>query len=139
MHLNLDEFNCLIEGNCSKSERQAFANHILDCDKCSNDFKMFTELREKTLELKKEVRNPWKYALGAAAVLMLSVWPHINQTKTDEQGTFDPHIVNNAPAKQDTKSFDLMNEIEEINYKEQLSNWGTKSNIQDLLKQKRNS
>ena len=90
MHLSLDDFNLLISQKADPAERARMMDHILECEMCATRFRMLNELdqrMDKDLHAGQRHRNPFarmplKYALGAAAVLAMAIYPYF--TNPDE-------------------------------------------------------
>jgi len=132
MHLNLEDFNLLLEQKCSEEERREYSEHILSCDSCRTQFKMLHELKTGMMpaESARKARHFIRYAVGVAAVLFLSVWPYVhrhpNHTRTDQPS----QVVRKA----ELHPLNVLSEIEKVNQDRGFHQWGKNSTIQDLIK-----
>ncbi|PIE89181.1 MAG: hypothetical protein CR997_12475 [Acidobacteria bacterium] len=139
MHLNLEDFNLLLEQKITKDERLQMLDHMLNCDACTVKYKMLLELKQEMVGNEFKERHPWRYALGAAAVLLLASFPYFGNRKSNRE---IPHLKQPVASTHNAAQlhgFSLIEEIQEINYKSKISNWGSRNTVQDILKAKNNS
>lgn len=134
MHVTLDQLNAVLEGTASSTEREAFTDHILECDACASKFKMFNQLRQEMTEADqveetggKVVRFPVRYALGAAAVMIMCLTPYLSKTVETSEPAPQAQV---ASANTD---LNILKDVQKLNYKAAIDQWGEEVTLTDLV------
>lgn len=135
-HLTLDELNLLFAQKATEQQRAQWSDHLIDCETCARQFKIMHALHEEMGEKRKQ-RAPLRYALGAAAVIFMCAYPYF--TTPHQEGTTLASVESAAqnapsgPVAPESSSFDLLNQVREVNYRKALEGWGQEHNLTDLI------
>ncbi len=132
-HLELEAFNLLLENAISDSERARLVEHILDCDGCARKFRMLRELRVESAAIsnpRKTTRPPLRYVLGVAAILIMSVFPYLSRSPESAAEPGDGMLASRATA---SEPFSVLAEVNRVNYRHALANWGRDTDLTDLV------
>ena len=129
MHLELDDYNLLLEGKLGQDERLDLTEHVVDCERCRKNFKMLLELRNDLLGTRIEKRHPLRYALGVAALLMMSAWPYFQKEQPGQKEN-----KSQWSQSETAPSLQLLEQVRQVNHRDKVAKWGKLVTIQDLIK-----
>lgn len=125
MHLDLENFNLMLEGKATKEEHLNWTEHLLECPACQRDFRMLRELHaELAPKPKRNFSGLWRVA-SLAAVLVLAVWPIFHSSNEEE-------IRPEALATPET--LQLLEQVKQVNTRREFANWGDQHTVVDLIK-----
>lgn len=133
MHLNLERLNLLLSGKATREERALLMEHILECDSCALKFRAFNDLNQR-LDAAPRRRSVWKYALGAAAILLMTIYPYVSKKperrpRAHSAEDFVPGFPDGEP-----RQLAVLDRIQEINFQAGVRDWGTNASLADLIR-----
>ncbi|MDJ0837203.1 MAG: hypothetical protein QNK37_11850 [Acidobacteriota bacterium] len=130
-HWTLDQFNMMKEGRGTEAERAELVDHLLSCDACAQRFHMMFDLDR---EMAKKEKHPWRYAVGAAAVIFMASYPYF--TTPDRPDAPEP-TLHLETAMADNGGLGVLDQVHQVNMNAAIDNWGKETNLEDLLRLQR--
>ena len=135
MHLELEDFNRLLSASVDAEERTRSTDHLLACDRCATRFRALNALAQEQRPASRATLV--RYALGAAAVLFMAIYPYTAAPQQPQQG---PGSLPEAPAMQSPSasnpapaSLNLLNELKTTHLQSAVADWGGQKNLIDII------
>lgn len=143
MHLELEQFNRLLEDRATTAECAAWTDHILDCKACAQRYKFLAafqaswqaafaaEAQDQVIEMKPSASRlrrvgTWLAAAAAIVVFAVATWP--SQPSTTETTDVAQHLA--AP---DFQTGQVLAMVADINFKSAVQAWGQETTALDLV------
>ena len=130
-HLELDQFQALLNQKTPRKQRDPMVSHILECDACANRFRALKALENALPNPAKPKRHIIRYGLGAAAVMIMAISPYFSKNLNPSSPTYagDDRVI----ALQDTETFAVTQKILKVNYKAALTHWAENKDVLQLV------
>lgn len=142
MHHSLDDINMILNGKATPAEREAFMDHLLECDACANQFKAMNALHVEAspATARKKHLLQLRYAVGVAAVMAMAIIPYFRDSRAvpQEPATMQATLEQPAPVSESAQvkaaPLSLLDRVKQVNYDNAVANWGTQNSVTDLIK-----
>jgi len=130
-HLQLDQFQDLMDDRLAQSKRAPLVDHILDCRECATRFKALKALEDACPNPAKPKRHLLRYGMGVAAVMIMAISPYVskNLQTTPITGLDGEQIA----ASKTSQTFAVTQAILEINYQSALTHWAENQDVRALV------
>lgn len=140
MHLSLEQFNLLLEGELSAAEREPISDHILDCDACAAKFRALRDLHQEFSATPNTKKHPVRWALAAAAVLAMAGYPYFQKSDTAgevaQQAGLEQMASHYLEVTRSEGRLDLLDRVQEIKIQSEIQNWNKSGrNISHIIQE----
>ena len=129
MHLDLEHMNLLLDHAGPMQGRDELVDHVLSCDTCATRFRALRDL-ERQVHLAQPKKRLVRYVLGAAAVLLMSVFPYLYRPFLKETAQFSAHWDVSAA---DGAGLAVLEKVKQINVRRAIADWQQNGNLLRLI------
>lgn len=132
-HLELNQFQALLESKISDSERACFVDHLLECKECGTQFKTLHGLQEALQEPVKKRHSQIRYAIGVAAILFMALSPYLFHSTESKPPSAIQALAQNRPETTPAVNIAVHQEVLKVNYRAALGTWSQKKDVLSLV------
>lgn len=130
-HLNLEQFQSLLEQEVTASEREVLVDHILDCSQCGTQFKALKSLKDACIPAAKPKPKIFRYSLGVAAVMVMALSPYLFQPQSTPVPSME--LAQQLQSNHPTITFAVNQEVSRVNFNSAVINWSQEQDMLELV------
>ncbi len=129
-HMSHDQISHLLDGQLSKKQQLAAAEHVVDCDLCAQRYRAFRDLRQ---QMQPRPRR-WLVGLASTAALAAAIMLTWNLQPTHSE-SIDPTIETTATLTQTTSepTSEVLQLVKQVNFQQAVGTWGSNTSISELV------
>lgn len=132
MHLELAQFNALVEGRLDEEERGRLMDHLLTCDMCRTRFQAMNALHREQSQVTKK-RIPLRYVLGVAAVMIMAIFPYTHRNAQQPAAIADLATATQLAHLELPQTLGTLAQIEHVNFQAIASDWNGQQGVLQLI------